>query len=153
MNWESEISVLMNDDNTLMSILEGGVYTSQEIGVEGIRRGDGSPTAQAFDTDGRLLPCAIVRQRDINPVMGINDLEEKMAGITQVIEVHYYQFRGHDLVDAAKERNYFVLIGQRLTKSYPLMFDFETAHIPDVGPVANATTVRQDWRVVGLRRP
>jgi hypothetical protein len=153
MSREEEIADLMRADSILSAFLSGGIYTDQGVGVEGIRRGEGAPTENAFDDQGRLLPCALVHQRGLIPEGGVWDLEEKVAGTSQVVEIYFYQFRGHDLIDAAKERAYFVLIGQRLPRSYPIMWDYETSHIPDVGPIANSTTLRQDWRVVGIRRP
>lgn len=153
MNREEEVAALMRADVQLMSILVGGVYADGELGVEGIRREDEFPTSAAFDDDGILLPCAVVRQRAMVPTYDIYDMDEKHVSINQIVEVHFHQFRGHDAVDAAKDRNFFVLLNQRLTGSYPLVCEMETSYYYDVGPVKNSTTLRQDWLVTDIRKP
>lgn len=153
MTKESEIAALLLADAPLVAILTGGIYTDQEIGVEGIRRGEDSPTEAAFDVDGRLLPCAVVRQRGEFPYGDWRSLKEKTVAVSQVVEVYYYEFRGHDQIDLAKYRACEVLEGVRLTDSYPIWWIMETSHIPDVGPVMNATVLRQDWQVISIRRP
>lgn len=152
MSRESEIASLLAADATIASLLTGGIWTDQEIGVEGIRRGEDSLTNSAFDpTTGILRPCAVVRERGINSYQAGRSHKGKVALLRQVVEIYYYEFRGHDVIDPAKERAYYVLEGVRLTATYPLVWDMETAHYPDVGPVANSTTVRQDWNVYSVR--
>jgi len=150
---EEQVAELLLADTTLLGILPGGIYTYQEVGVEGIRRGDGSPTAQAFDSEGRLLPCAWVIQRGLVPDEQFWDLEEKMVSTQQIVQIFFYEFRGHAAIEAAKQRSYVVLQGETIAQAYPLQWDFETGFFPDVGPVANSTTLRQDWRINSIRKP
>lgn len=156
---EEQIRDLLIADATLMAILTGGIYTSEEIGVEGIRRGDEdtestdySITAVAFDEHGVLKPCAVVRQEDVNPYPLTRSQANKIAGVTQLVNIFYYQFRRHDMIDAAVTRVYELLEGERIPDAYPLIWENETGYFPDVGPVANATTQRQTWRVVSVRK-
>lgn len=153
MSAEAEVAELLRADTGLMAILTGGVWTDEEIGVEGIRRGEGSLTNEAFDAaTGYLLPCAVVRGRGIVPVQITRSQKNKISGTRQVVEIYFYQFRGHETVDQAKEDAYFLLEGERITDSYPLIWDGDTPHLPDVGPIANSTTVRQDWIVTKMRK-
>ena len=153
MNKEEEIVAILKADSTLSTILTGGIYSDSELGVEGMRRDEEFPTFPAFDGDGILLPCAVVRQRAVIPTYDVYDLDEKHVSMSQVFEIHYHQFRGHDAIDAAKEKVFFILLNRRLNGTYPLTCDQETAYFYDVGPVKNSTTVRQDWIVVDIRKP
>lgn len=149
---ERQIADVLLADATMVSLLPGGIYTSQEIGVEGIRRGEDSPTNAAFDENGYLLGCAVVRQRDVNSYgANLRSHKDKLNIIGQMVEVYYYEYRGHDIIEPAKARAYQVLEGLRLEDSYPLMWSYETTHVYDVGPVMNSSTLRQDWLVVSIR--
>lgn len=159
MSRESEVADLLRADDTLLSILPGGIFTDQEIGVEGIRRGDDdpestnySPTANAFDEDGFLRPCALVRQRALVPAFGLRDLKIKHASTSIVVEVYFYQDRGHEAIDAAKDRVYVLLEGHPLSAAWPTAWALETAPVPDAGPLKNSTALRADYQVVSIRR-
>lgn len=150
MSREEQVATLMRADAQLMSILTGGVWTSEDIrGVEGIRRGDDSPTAAAFDADGFLLPCALVREDDLVPYSGIRSPGMELVG--QVIFIHFYQMRGHEVIDLAKERNKIVLDQQRLGRSYPIWWLTDSLPVPDSGPLQNSTTISQIWQVVSTQ--
>jgi hypothetical protein len=136
-----------------MALVPGGLYTDEQIGVEGIRRGEHSPTAAAFNDDGSLRVCCVIRQDALNPYQDIRIQKEKITATSQLVYLYFYEFRGHSGIDAAKERSYAVLEGERLPNSYQIWWDYETAHFPDIGPVKHSTTLRQDWRIVSLRRP
>lgn len=152
MSMETEIAQLMRNDNTLIGILTGGVWTDEEVGVEGLRRGEDSYTNAAFDPNtGILLPCAVVRERGIDEYGDIRAEKGKVTGTSQVAEIYYYQFRGHSLIDAAKLRAYYVLEAERLSFGYPIRWGGDSPHLPDVGPVQNSTTVRQVWQLISVR--
>lgn len=153
MNREEEITAILLNSPELLAVLTGGIYTDSETGVEGIRREEESPTAAAFDDEGVLKPCAVVRQRALIPTYDIYDMEEKHVSASQMVEIHYHQFRGHDAIDAAKDIVFFLLLNQRLNGTYPLTCELETAYYYDVGPVQYTTTLRQDWQVMDIRKP
>lgn len=150
MSREQEIADKLRADPEFMAIMTGGTYTDEEVGVEGIRRGNGTA---AFDDNGLMRPCVLVRQRDLVPDEVLRDQAEKFSSVSQIVEVYYYQFRGHAVIDAGKERAYQVLEGERLSGTYPIMWNSDSGFVPDVGPVANSTTLRQEWRIVWLRKP
>jgi hypothetical protein len=70
-----------------------------------------------------------------------------------MVEIYFYEHRGHDEIDPAKLRVFEILEGHRLPGAYEMWWDMETSHLPDVGPIRNSTTVRQDWQIITLRRP
>ena len=59
MSRETDFETRMEADATLAAILTGGVYTSGAVGELGITR---ETTSAAFDSNGYLKPCALVRQ-------------------------------------------------------------------------------------------
>jgi hypothetical protein len=153
MSREAEIKSLLIADSELMSILTGSIYTDEEVGIEGIRRGDGSPTENAFDADGILKPMAVVRQRGENPYSDVRFQRDKMTATSQAVEIHFYEFRGHSEIEAAAHRTYEILEGERLDRSYPLVWLGDSPPFPDTGPVANSTSVLQEWQVITVKRP
>lgn len=154
MSRESEIADYLRADYVLMAILTGGVYTNEEAGVEGLRRGEHSPTKDAFDpATGFLLPCAVVRQRANAPFGGLRDQRLKQTSASQIVEIYFYQDRGHDIADTARDRVYELLEGHPLAQTWPAIWVFDTAPTPDAGPVKNSTVFRSDYQVVSIKRP
>lgn len=153
MTKEAEVATILKADSELMAILTGGVYTDGELGIEGVRRGADSPTDAAFDAQGVLLPIAVVREGTEMAYAAIRDVPEQVIGITQPIEIYFYQSRDKDQILLAKQRVYELLEGVRAGASYPLMWMGDSPVFYDVGPVTNSSTIRQDWRCVFIKRP
>lgn len=149
---ESQVKALLEADVQLMAILTGGVWTDEEVGIEGIRRGDDSPTAIAFDADGYLKPCVVIRQSGELPFPGTQSPGQNFTGEAMTIQLFFYQNRGHDQLELAKRRSWTVLNNKRLGASYPIWCDFQSGYLYDVGALQNSTTFRQDWRVVSTRQ-
>lgn len=87
------IKAALEADATLMATLTGGVYT------ETITR---QRTPGAFDANGELLPCALVRvERDAQhgPYTGPDTLSARVY-----IVVYFYQQSGYGVIDAALDR-------------------------------------------------
>lgn len=159
---EQQFKAIMLADPILFAFLTGGIYTDEELGVEGLRRGDEdvdspnySPTALAFDERGNLKPCAIIRQGGIFPYGNTQNPSQQISGTSQRVEVFYYQHRHYDVIDPAKERGYFVLQGVRLANpsSYPVTWLADAPYFYDVGPVVNSVTTKQEWMVFSMRKP
>lgn len=153
MTIEAQVADLLRADTTLMALLTGGVYTDEEVGVEGLRRGDDSPTEDAFDAQGILKPSAIVREGNESGYANIRDQAEQIVAVNVPVDIFLYQSRDKDTILAAKKRIYRLLEGKRLQATYPLMWAGDTPVFYDVGPVVNSTTIRQSWRCVYLKRP
>lgn len=154
MTRDIEIATFLRTDATLLALVTGGVYAWNEIGgFDGFRRGTGSPTANAFDANGFLKPCLMVKMRAPVPFGEIRDLKAKKASASQVAELYYYQDRagGDTAITPAKERGYILMEGKAFVGAYPARWVLETDPVPDSGPLAGATTVRQDFQIVEVR--
>lgn len=156
MSKESEVADILRADIELMALLTGGVYTDQEIGVEGIRRSlteeDTNPTKDAFDENGILRPCVVIRQAGENIYQNLVLPSEGITAMSQIISIFYYQFRGHDIIDLARQRVYELLFQRQLVRTMPMWMVNQSPTIPDIGPVQNSTVGTQEWIVVFLKR-
>jgi hypothetical protein len=152
MSREDTLANLLRADATLVALLPGGIYTDNELGVEGLRRGEDSPCAAAYDDDGLLVPCAVVRQGGEIPYGEVRNIHDKFVAMSQLIMVYFFEMRGSDIVTQAKLEAYRILEGVRLGETYPIWMSRETAPVPDGGPIANSTMLCQDWMVVFVRQ-
>jgi hypothetical protein len=155
LNREAQVqALLLADADNLMTILTGGIYLNSLVGVEGIRRGESSPTSAAFDERGVLLPCALLREDWLVPYGTVRSPKDKYTMTSQRLSIFLYQFRGDDQIDLAKFRIYQLLENERLQSpgSYPLVWLVESGHVPDIGPVQFCTTLMQDWQIISSLR-
>lgn len=152
MNREEQVKAIFEADAELMALLPGGVYTESELGVESIRRGEGVLTEAAFDVDGKLIPCAFIRESGEETFRNVMNISDQFTAVSQIVAVYFFQMRDSDIVMEAKLRSFQLLMGVRLGRSFPIWLMTETAPIPDTGPIANSTTLRQDWMVVATRQ-
>lgn len=152
MSREQDFVDLLKTSATLTAIMTGGIYSDEEIGIEGIHRGDDSTTNAAFDENGNLKPCILVRQDGKIPYgNNVRNLKDKFVATNQMVRIFFYQRRGHAVIEIAKETVYSILEGYKFSDAYPIWFEYETPYLYDGGPIANSTVCRQDWNVVSLR--
>lgn len=146
MSAENDIATVMEADATLMATLTGGVYTSAEVGRDGITR---DTAAAAFDTSGYLKPCALVRQRGLVPDGVLVEQETPAASATQVVEIYVYEDSGYSSIDTALNRLFVLLLGRQLSSgSFPLEWLNTIDRERDEGALKGASMARQDWLVV-----
>jgi len=95
MTIRADIRQTLETDATLTGILTGGIYDASELPQDGL-----TPNAapSAFDSFGRVLPCAVIRFRDMS--------ETEIVGRSRrrFFEIYAYQNIGMDQVDAALAR-------------------------------------------------
>lgn len=151
MSREQQVTDILKGNQALLDIMTGGIYSDQEAGIEGIHRGDDSTTENAFDENGNLKPCILVRQDGQVPYGTVRNLKQKFVATSQMVRVYFYQRRGHALIEEAKELVYGILEGYKLEDAYPIWFEYETPYLYDGGPVSNSTVCRQDWQCISIR--
>jgi hypothetical protein len=146
MSREADVAALLTVDVTLMAILTGGIFVYGNVGPEGISRGSES-TATAFDADGYLLPCALVKQRGEIPTNDMVDYGEQMSSARQIVEIWYYQDTGYAALDSARARVRALLQGVTLSDSFELKLVNTQDRLRDPGALAGASMAKQDWQV------
>jgi hypothetical protein len=155
MTREAEMKALLIADAPLMAILTGGIFTEQELGVEGIRRGGDNttenPSKNAFDAEGRIKPTLLIREGNVVPYGDLRSGDGEFIAVSQTLMLYFMEFRGHDQIDLARDRVKVVLKEKRLGRSYPVAWLFDSLPVPDSGPVLNSTTATQVWQCVSTR--
>ena len=92
---------VLQGDATLLATLTGGVQRAVEISRQA--------TPGAFDANGELLPCALVKQETATP-WGPHDDSGRLY-----VVVYFYERAGYANIEAARERVYGLLHRVKLT--------------------------------------
>lgn len=147
MNRESEFVARLTGDPALMSILTGGVYAYTAIRRLGLTL---ASTPAAFDADGFLLPCAVVKER--GPVVDptIDDISGQITARRQMFEIWVYEDTDYSAIEAAIVRIFQLLQGHRFPSAWPAAWTFTTAPLIDEGSLAGASVKRVDYLIVDL---
>lgn len=95
------VRALLAGDGTLSAVLTGGVYGGTEINRQ--------ETPAAFDANGEILPCALVKIESEQPVGPFN------TSSRQFIVVYFYQRNGRVTIDTALARVFVLLNRIKLT--------------------------------------
>lgn len=148
MSIESTVATYLEADATLMATLTGGVYTSAEVGREGITRGTAS---EAFGTDGYLKPCALVKQRGPVPDGMLVEQGDPAASFTQVVEIYLYEDSGYSSIDTALGRLFALLYGHQFSGTFPLEWIGTLDRERDEGALKGSSMARQDWLVASIQ--
>lgn len=146
MSYESEIAAILDADGTLDALLTGGIYVSATVGPLGITR---ETVEDAFDANGYLLPCALVKQRDRVPTGDVLDFDAQIESMRQIVEVWLYadSSAGYSTLDTAALRVRTLLMGDTLTASFELRLALWLDRQRDNGALNGAAMERLDFQV------
>lgn len=146
MSYESEVAALLEADATLDALLTGGIYVSATVGPLGITR---ETNPAAFDANGWLKPCALVRERNKVPEGSVLDFDAQIESVRQIVEVWLYadSSAGYATLDTAAQRIRALLMGETLTASFELRLAVWLARQRDNGALAGAAMQRLDFQV------
>ena len=149
MSRETDFETVMEADATLMAILTGGVHTRESLGDEGLAR-ETVPTA--FDSNGFLKPCSVVRQRAAVNDGAVDDMQAQEASVQQVVELWFYDDSGFTNIDSAKARSKVLFHGYQFNDSFPLEWAGEPiTRDYDRGALNGRPMARQDWSVIDIQ--
>lgn len=149
MTRETDFTDRMEADVTLMATLTGGAYAYGDLGREGMTR---ESVPGAYDANGYLKPCGVVKMRPLVPDFEVYDGISQDASARQVIEIWLYQDTGFTSIDAALARLYVLFQGYKFSDAFPC----EWAGTPvtrerDEGVLQGASMARQDWLVCDIQ--
>lgn len=150
MSRENDFITRIQADATLMALLTGGAYASQNLTREGITR---ETTPGAFDSNGYLRPCALVRQRGQVADGMVRDGMAQTVSTRQVVEVYLYQDGGYSTLDAAAARLYTLFEGHAFTGasgSFPCEWLGTLDRLRDNGALNGAALARMEFSVFDL---
>lgn len=143
---EDAIAAILEADATLTAILTGGIYTGGEVGPLGITR-DTEATDDAFDGDGWLLPCALVKEAAIVATADVTDYGEQVQSARQRVEIWLYQDRTYVALDSARARIRTLLMGRILDGTFELRLAQEWTRLRDPGALSGSSMAKMDWQV------
>lgn len=147
MSREANFKTRMDADAPLLAILTGGVYVSGSLGLLGITR---ETTPSAFDANGYLKPCALVRQRPHIPDLQVVDFTAQVASATQVVEIYVYEDSGYTNIDSALSRLYTLFYGYQFSDSFPVEWLGTLDRERDQGALNGASMARQEWLIANV---
>lgn len=146
---EDDIATILRADTPLAAILTGGIHTSGDVGPLGITR---TSVRDAFDDDGYLLPCLLVKQRARVPTGDVVDYEAGVVSTAQVVEVWLYcdSADGYAPIDAASARIFALLQGKLLTGSFEVTLTNLIDRQRDPGALSGASMAKMDFAIYSL---
>lgn len=134
------INALLIGDATLMAILTGGLYTTDEISRQ--------KTPAAFDANSELRPCALLRLTSTSPT------GPHYHSAQQGIELYLYQKAGYDQIDAAINRIYQLLHRQKVTPSAGTCWEiYHDNDTPDTEDSALQVALKRSRFIAYIGRP
>jgi len=119
MSLTAEIVAILQADYSLSAILSGGIHDAMEISRQ--------LTPGAFDANGEILPCALVKTGNEN------DREGKIDAVQTPLTIYFYQRSEYDQIDAALARCYSLLHFVHIAESqvWQARFNSEIARTTD----------------------
>ena len=150
MSRESDIKTLLDTDLLLSLTLTGGIYISEDVGVEGISR----ETTPAAFSSGFLLPCALVKQRGEFVTEDVVEYDSFLFSTTQVVEIWLYEERDYSAIDLAKVRIMVMMNGHQFTDVITGTFEPELVNMVDrqrdAAALNGASLARMDWSIKSI---
>lgn len=131
------------------TLLTGGVYSYEQTGRLGINR---RSTSNAFDVNGKLKLCAVVKPRAKVPDGDIRDPKLQLASYRQVVEVWVYGDgdAGYSGIDQAVQRIYQVLHGKR-AGGKPIRWQTTLERPPRDDTLNEACVSRIDFQILAIQ--
>lgn len=141
---EDDFRTRMIGSTTLMAILTGGVHVSGTVGPLGITR---ETTPSAFDANGWLKPCALVKQAGNIPTFDVQDHDSQLVSARQRVEIWLYQDRGYTAIDAAYALIYALFQGKPVGDTFEAVLVNDIDRQRDMGALAGASMRRLDFQL------
>lgn len=135
----NQVYSILSTDSTLANLLTGGVHVTGG-NVNEINRQD---TPDAFDVNGEILPCALVRQETTTAI----DPHPDAARV--FVRIFFYQRRGTEVIDAAMARCFALLDRTRIASVW------EISHADDLhdfhDPALNCSLAMSRYMAIAKR--
>jgi hypothetical protein len=133
MSAASEAVVVLNADTGAggaAKLLTGGIYDYDDLPRKGINRID---IPEAYDSDGKLRPLAIVRERSAAPWTGRRDPVDGYVAVRVVVDITILGDGdgGWDTLKAARARIQ-ALLDQHSTAGYWWLWSSDLSNIRDM---------------------
>ena len=143
MSYDATLKTLFQADGTLTGLLVGGIYTWEDTGRLGFSR---QSIPNAYDANGLLRPCLIIKTRDDIAQYEIPDADFQFVDTKAVAELWFYDDGNntYTTIKAAQDRCYLLLQDRRINGAFYVQI---IGHLLDKRDTGNdrAIYVRSDY--------
>lgn len=137
---------VLEADSTLLATATGGVWSWDETGRTGINR---TSTPAAFDSDGIIKPCVLLKLRSSIPDGAVVDEATQLTSYQQMIECWLYADVDFTAIETMSSRIYALLHCKRL--SGPFFFRWAGDIQGPRDMTLDAWVQRSDYMVNAIR--
>ena len=111
----SAAKTILEADAALLATATGGVWDFDETGRLGLSR---TLTGGAFDGNGILKPCVLLKLRSSTPDSILADDATKYVSVRELLEVWFYQDTGYTSIETMRNRVYALLHSVQLSGTF-----------------------------------
>jgi hypothetical protein len=137
------VKTLLEADATLLATATGGVYDYDETGRDGISR-TAAATSAAFDANGIVKPCVLLKSRSETPDGILADDAERVVSAREMLEAWYYADSGFAAINTMKARVYTLLHATQVSGSFIVYWQGDI-RFPVRDPDLDANVERSDY--------
>ena len=134
MSTVSAAKAILEADATLVALATGGVYDYAEAGPDGISR---TTTPDAFDSNGIIKPCILLKSRGGVPDGALTDEGTQYLSVREALEVWFYEDTGYANIEAMRDRVYTLLHATQLTNTFKVLWSGDVRNQRDTSLDAN----------------
>lgn len=142
------VKTILAADSTLLTIATGGVFVPDDLGRMGLNPSN-PQAANAFDSDGHIKPCIVLKIGSATPMDGLSDDGLQRVAQRERMECWFYEDNGYANIDAMRTRVFVDLQGIRLSNGGKCRWAFDTQPSHDID--LDACMQRADYAVTGMR--
>jgi hypothetical protein len=111
----SAAKAILEADATLLAMATGGVWDYDETGRLGLSR---ELTPGAFDANGIIKPCVLVKSRSITPDYLLADDANQYVSAREMLECWLYEDTGYANIATMKSRLHILLHATQLNGTF-----------------------------------
>ena len=111
----SAAKAILEADVTLLATATGGIWDFDETGRLGINR---TTTPAAFDDNEILKPSVLLKTRSSEPNPRLQDEGERYSGVTEMLEVWFYEDTGYSNIETMRDRVFSLLHAVQLAGTF-----------------------------------
>jgi len=140
------VKTILEADSTLTTAATGGIWTFDQTGRMGLNR---TSTPGAFDSDGIIKPCVLLKRRSSMPDGAIADESAQRASYVTMLEAWFYADADFTAIETMRDRVYTLLHEKRLTGPFYIRWagDLRDQRDDDL----DAFLERSTYQVNGIR--
>lgn len=142
----SAAKTVLEADSTLLATATGGVWDWDETGRAGINR---TSTPAAFDSDGLIKPCVLLKLRSSIPDDFVTDEATQKVSYRQMIECWLYADPDYSAIETMSSRIYTLLHCKRLSGPFFFRWAGDIQGPRDLN--LDAWVTRCDYQVNAIR--